>query len=164
MTEMEEIYQEYANPVYQYLYSLCHHRQTAEDLTAETFYRAMKSIDSFNGKCKLVVWLCQIGKHLWYQELEKRGKKQTVSIDAVEEIKAAQDIPEEFQGDENRMALFRAMQTLDDVTREVMYLRIMGELHFKQIGDVLGHTENWARVTFYRGKERLKKGWETSHE
>ena len=163
-TEMEEIYEEYAKPVYQYLYSLCHQRQTAEDLTQETFYEAMKSIGRYNGQCKLIVWLCQIGKHLWYRELEKRKKRSAVSLERTGEMETAQGIPEDFLGDENRVALFRAMQALDETTREVIYLRAMGELKFQQIADIMGRTENWARVTFYRGKERLRKGWENSDE
>ena len=50
-----------------------------------------------------------------------------------------------------------------ETAREVVYLRAFGGLSFREIGDVLGRTETWARVTFYRGKETLRKGDE-SHE
>ena len=122
----------------------------------------MRSIDNYNGQCKLVVWLCSIGKHLWYQELQRRKRKPTVSLEKVPE--KSEEIPKEFQGDENRVALFRAMQQLDETVREVIYLRIMGDLRFSQIGDIMGKTENWARVTFYRGKERLRKELEKHGE
>ncbi len=56
------------------------------------------------------------------------------------------------------MRLYRRMQKLDKKTREVIYLRITGELSFKEIGIILNKTENWARVTFYRGKNQLKEG------
>ena len=49
------------------------------------------------------------------------------------------------------------MQQLNEQTREVIYLRITGELSFKEIGQILGKTENWARTVFYRGKEKLKE-------
>lgn len=160
VAELDMMYEEYANPVYRYLCSLCHDPDLAEELTQETFYRAMKSIGSFNGQCKLVVWLCAIGKHLWYQELQRRKRKPTVPVETLPE---AGEIPKEFQGDENRVALFRAMQRLEETVREVIYLRVMGDLKFSQIGDVLGKSENWARVTFYRGKEKLRKELE-KHE
>lgn len=58
---------------------------------------------------------------------------------------------------DEKVSLFKKMQNLDEKTREVMYLRITGELSFKEIGLILNKTENWARVTFYRGKKSLKE-------
>ena len=154
---MKEIYQEYARPVYLYLQSLCHDEKLAEDLTQETFYRAMKTIHSFRGDCRLITWLCQISKHVWYQELEKR-KKRGIIQPLDENIPAAvPDASGAMESDEGRISLFQAMQGLDSTVREVVYLRVMGDLSFQQIGKILGRTENWARVTFYRAKEKLRK-------
>ena len=58
---------------------------------------------------------------------------------------------------EERISLYQKMQKLDNVTREVIYLRITGELSFKEIGNILNKTENWARVTFYRGKNKMRE-------
>lgn len=155
---MEEIYREYCKPVYLYLYSLCHERELAEDLTQETFYRAIKSIHSFNGECKLLTWLCQIGKHLWFQEIDKR-KRRGIQLPLLEETAAAaQNMQTDLENDEERVRLFQSMQSLEPKAREIMYLRIMGDLSFKQIGDIINVSENYARVTFYRAKEKLKKG------
>jgi len=157
---MEEIYREYCKPVYLYLYSLCHEKELAEDLTQETFYRATKSIHSFNGECRLLTWLCQIGKHLWYQEIDKR-KRRGQHLPLMEETAAApNDMQADIESDEGRVTLFQSMQSLDARVREIVYLRVMGDLSFKQIGDIIGCSENYARVTFYRAKEKLKKGIE----
>lgn len=157
---MEEIYREYCKPVYLYLYSLCHEREMAEDLTQETFYRATKSIHSFNGDCKLLTWLCQIGKHLWYQEIDKR-KRRGRQLPLMEETSAAaQDMQADIENDEGKVSLFQSMQSLEPKVREIMYLRIMGDLSFRQIGDIMNVSENYARVTFYRAKEKLRKGIE----
>ena len=157
---VQQMYQEYARPVYLYLLSLCHEEKTAEDLTQETFYRAMKSIRRYDGSCRLMTWLCQIGKHLWYQEAEKR-RKRGISVPLEEEAFPAPDSAQDsLESDENRVSLFRAMQRLEPTAREVVYLRAMGDLSFRQIGEILGGTENWARVTFYRAKEKLRKGWD----
>ena len=159
---VQQMYEEYARPVYLYLLSLCHDEKTAEDLAQETFYQAMKSIRRYDGSCRLMTWLCQIGKHLWYQELDRR-KKRGVPLPLQDEIIGS---PEEtsadaaLESDENRVSLFRAMQTLEPTAREIVYLRAMGDLSFRQIGEILGGTENWARVTFYRAKEKLRKGWD----
>jgi len=74
--DVDKIYKEHAQTVYKFLYSYTHDAEMAEELTQETFFRAIKSIHTFNGKCKMSVWLCQIAKHIWYQELEKQKKKQ----------------------------------------------------------------------------------------
>ena len=156
---IQEIYQEYARPVYLYLRGLCHDEHLAEDLTQETFYRAMKGIHRFRGDSSLLTWLCNIGRRLWYQELEKRKKRGVPLTDDENALPSPQDIQEDYANDEQRVLLFRAMQGLEPTVREVVYLRVMGDLSFRQIGDILGKTENWARVTFYRAKEKLKKGW-----
>ncbi|MBE5782742.1 MAG: sigma-70 family RNA polymerase sigma factor [Clostridiales bacterium] len=158
-SSMQEIYQEYARPVYLYLQSLCHDEKLAEDLTQETFYRAVKSIHRFHGECRLVTWLCQIGKHLWYQELEKRKKRGTTLPLDENQPDASPGLHAAMESDEGKISLFQAMQHLDATAREIMYLRVMGDLSFRQIGEILGGTENWARVTFYRAKEKLRKEW-----
>ena len=64
---------------------------------------------------------------------------------------------EQIISNEEKISLYKKMQKLDETTREVIYLRTTGELSFKEIGVILNKTENWARVTFYRGKNKLKE-------
>ena len=155
MQNMDEIYEECFETVYKYLFCLTHNSDISEELTQETFYRAVKKIDTYNGKCKISVWLCQIAKHLWYNQCRKN--KRIVDTDETFDIEDPQNLEEQFIAGEEKVSLYKKMQNLDEKTREVMYLRITGELSFKEIGEILGKTENWARVTFYRGKSKLKE-------
>lgn len=155
MQNMDEIYEECFETVYKYLFCLTHNSDISEELTQETFYRAVKKIDTYNGKCKISVWLCQIAKHLWYNQCRKN--KRIVNTDETFDIEDPQNLEEQFIAGEEKVLLYKKMQNLDEKTREVMYLRITGELSFKEIGEILGKTENWARVTFYRGKSKLKE-------
>lgn len=155
MQNMDEIYEECFETVYKYLFCLTHNSDISEELTQETFYRAVKKIDTYNGKCKISVWLCQIAKHLWYNQCRKN--KRIVDTDETFDIEDPQNLEEQFIAGEEKVLLYKKMQNLDEKTREVMYLRITGELSFKEIGKILGKTENWARVTFYRGKSKLKE-------
>ena len=100
------------------------------------------------------VWLCQIAKNLWYDEYRKNKK-----ITNIEEayIQVIEPLEESIIANDEKMLLYKRMQLLDEKTREVMYLRITGELSFKEIGFILNKTETWARVTFYRGKNQLKE-------
>ncbi len=156
MQEMESLYREYAKQVYKYLFTLCHNADLAEELTQETFYRALKSSKNYDGTCKIYVWLCQIGKHVWYQELDRQRRRGTAEL--VDDIVASEKNLEEaaILRDE-KMRLFRLLHRLEEPVREVMYLRLTGEFSFKEIGELLGRDETWARVTFYRGKQKLMK-------
>ena len=134
----------------------------AEELTAETFYQAVRSIGRYDGSCRLSVWLCQIAKHLWYQHLRKtRRQSETLTEDITLPVPSAEDdvlLRAEY------LDLLRAVHTLPEPAREVLYLRLFGGLSFREISDVLGKTENWSRVTFYRAKERLKGAMEQDGE
>lgn len=157
MQDIEKIYEEYFEIVNKYLFCLTRNDDISEELTQETFYRAVKKIDTYKGECKISVWLCQIAKNLWY-DLCKRNK----SLKNVEELYLL-DLQEETVLEEQvilndeKLLLYKKMQVLDEKTKEVMYLRITGELSFKEIGIILNKTENWARTTFYRGKNKLKE-------
>ena len=161
MDDMDAIYRSHAQTVYKFLLAQCRAPDLAEELTQETFYRAVCSIDRFDGSCKLSVWLCQSAKHLWYQHLRKR-QKETVPLETAPEtpVPSAEDGVLDQEG---RLTLLRQIHRLPEPQREVIYLRAFGNLSFREIGDVLGKTENWTRVTFYRTKEKLRNGG-ASHE
>ena len=156
MKNIEHIYREHAQTVYKFLLSQCRNSHLAEELTQETFYQAVKSIDRYDGSCKISVWLCQIAKHLWYQYLQKNKKE--VSVSEFQDIQTTYSAEDEVIHKENHLVLLKQIHDLPDPGREVVYLRVFGNLSFREIADVLGKTENWARVTFYRSKERIKGG------
>ncbi len=156
MENMEEVYNRHAQTVYKFLFSQCHDANTAEELTQETFYQAVRSIDRFDGTCKVSVWLCQIAKHLWYQHLRKVSRETELPEEAA--LPLAPSAEEETLERSGQVELLRRVHELPEPGREVVYLRAFGGLSFREIGDVMGKTETWARVTFYRGKERLKQG------
>ena len=154
MKDLDAVYRQHAQTVYKFLLSQCRDPQTAEELTQETFYQAVRSIDRFDGSCKVSVWLCQIAKHLWYQHLRKRKQEEPLPEDGLPGPSAEEDVLTR----QGHLDLLRQIHALPPSTREVVYLRAFGGLSFREIGDVLGRTETWARVTFYRGKEALRKG------
>ncbi|MCI6567951.1 RNA polymerase sigma factor [Dysosmobacter sp. HCP28S3_G4] len=161
MNDMDQVYRQHAQTVYKFLLSQCHDADLAEELTQETFYQAVKSIGRFDGSCKLSTWLCQIARHLWYQHLEKHRAERTMTRPLAEtppeDDPAVPSAEEETSARQGHLDLLRQIHDLPDPMREVVYLRAFGGLSFREIGDVLGKTENWARVTFFRGKERLRK-------
>jgi RNA polymerase sigma-70 factor (ECF subfamily) len=160
MLSMEEIYRAHSQTVYRYLLSLTHKADLSEELTQETFYQAVKSVEHFDGSCKVSTWLCAIAKNL----LQSYWRKHPV-WDVLEETDASSESPEsEVLAKASQVELLRKLHFFDEAVREVMYLRLFGNLSFREIGGILSKTENWARVTFYRGKEKLKKELESDGE
>ena len=157
MQDIEQIYEKYFETVNKYLLCLTRNNNISEELTQETFYRAIKSIDSYNGKCKMSVWLCQIAKNLWYDECRKNKKRLDMDDEKLFNLQAIDNVEEDLVLKERKVLLYKNLQMLDEVTKEVVHLRVNGELSFKEIATIFNKTENWARVTFYRGKEKLKE-------
>lgn len=158
---MDEVYRKHAETVFRFLMTLCHEEETARELTQETFYQAIRSSGRYDGTCKVSTWLCQIAKHLWYREIEKRKKKGTLPLD--EDVgQPTEGVEREIVIREEKMELFRKVHLLDETSKEVVLLRITGEFSFREIGEIFGKQENWARVTFYRAKQKLVKGREES--
>ena len=150
----EDIYSEYADMVFRYLMCLCHDADVAEELTQETFCRAIQSSFKVREDCKVSTWLCQIAKHVWYQDLEKRRKHTYHPLD--EDLAADGDSPEEIViRAEEKMELFQKVHALKETEKEVVLLRITGAFAFREIGELFGKSENGARVTFYRAKQKL---------
>lgn len=156
MDDMDQIYQQHAQTVYRFLLAHSKDPGLAEELTQETFYQAIRSIHRFDGTCKLSVWLCQIAKHLWYQHLRKKKREEPMPDEPPDTPSPSAE--EGLLEQEGRLELLKQIHALPELQREVVYLRAFGGLSFREIGDVLGKTETWARVTFYRGKEQLRKG------
>lgn len=153
----EDIYERYAQTVYRFLFSITGEADISEELTQETFYQAIKSMDTYRGESSPGVWLCAIAKRLWYKELERRKRNTQMEETTLANIAASDDVEKGYENREDRVALYRAMQQLDADTREVIHLRLAGDFSFREIGDILGQSEVWARVRFYRGKEKLAK-------
>ncbi len=153
---MEQIYKEYFETVNKYLFCLTHNDDISEELTQETFCKAVEKIDTYRGDCKMSVWLCQIAKNTWYDYCRK-NKREINLVDTINIENTSATLEEQIVSKDEKIELYKRMQGLDEKTREVMYLRITGELSFKEIGIILNQTENWARLTFYRGKLKIKE-------
>lgn len=157
MHDMKKIYEEYFDTVNKYLICLSHNKDIAEELTQETFYKAIKKIDTYRYECKMSVWLCQIAKNLWYDRCRKNKRIVDIEENVILEMQDMTSLEEQAILNEEKIVLYQKMQKLNSIEREVIYLRITGELSFKEIGIILNKTENWARVTFYRAKQKLKE-------
>lgn len=153
---METLYRENVKIVSHYLYSMCGDEELTKDLTQETFLRAYESLDRFDGSCKLSTWLCQIAKHLLYQYWAKAGRQVPMEPDVT--MPAKENTESTALNRVELIDCLKELHKLPEQMREVMYLRVMSDLSYREIGEIMGKSENWARVNFYRAKELLLKG------
>lgn len=155
MTDFGEIYEEYFSDVYKYVISLCRNEAIAEEVTQETFFKAMVQIDKFNGSCKLHVWLCQIAKNTYFSLYNKQ--KRIVSDIDINQPDTAINLESDYFDKDTAKRLHFILHGLDEPYKEVFTLRVFGELPFAQIGDLFGKTDSWARLVFYRAKKQLQE-------
>ena len=147
----EQFYREHYTTVYAFLLSLCGDPFLAEDLASETFLRALKHISSYDPHYAPTTWLCTIAKNLLYTHYRK--EKRYLPLE--EHLPIVTPSPESlYLQKEQGQQLQQAAQALTSTQRQVLFMRLEG-LSFRQIGEALGHSENWARVTFFRGKNKL---------
>lgn len=155
---MEEIYQKYSKLVYNYLHKLTNDVELSEELMQETFYSAIKGINKFKGDTKITVWLCQIAKNKWKDYITKSNKLKSTSLEEViGELFIEDNTLNELSSREEIIQLYKYINKLPEEVKDVFYLRMKGEFSFKEIGMICGKSEEWARVTFYRGRLKLKE-------
>lgn len=156
-TYIEKLYQTYYMDVYSYIMTLTKDSGLSEELTQEVFYRAMKS--EFQGKSSELTWLCAIAKNLCTDEFRKRKRQAAFdeeTADAADGLDRT-SIEHSVISKMENLQIHIALHQLEEPYREVFSLRVFGELSFKDIGMVFGKTENWARVTYHRGKLKLQE-------
>lgn len=155
---MDDIYIKYYKSVYNFLYKLTYDVELSEELTQETFYTAIKKINTLKNKESIRTWLYQIAKNKWKDYL-KKNKKNIVNLDEnnIENLAANYNIEEDMITKDNIIELFKKIHMLDIDTREIIYLKIIRNFTFKEISQILGKNEEWARTKFYRGKLKLKE-------
>lgn len=160
--DFEKIYRAYFGDVYRYLLKLTGDEHTAEELTAETFWRAIKNLDRFRGESELRVWLCGIGKNCWKDMLRRQNRECPLEIG--DDAPSDTDIERELDEREDTRQIYRLLNALPEPYREVFSLRVLGELGFSEIGRLFGKTANWACVTYHRAKEKIRAGMMTDTE
>lgn len=155
---IEELYRTYFDIVYRYIRSISQDGSLAEEVTQETFFKALKKADQFRGDCDVRVWLCQIAKNTLYDHLKKQ-KKQLLGDEKLEKIESAggELLEEKLTQRSQAMEIHKVLHRLSEPYKEVFSLRTFGELTFREIGMLFGKSENWARVTYYRARVKIRE-------
>ncbi len=152
----QQIYETFFPIVYTFLLKQCSDPHLAEELTQDTFYRALKSIHSFKGDCRLETWLCQIAKNAYISEYRRRKRFSPLSEKERADERSS-DLSDSLLTGESAMEVLKAAHLLDEASKEIFLLRTCGEQDFSTIGDLFGKSASWARVTYHRAKLKVLK-------
>ena len=159
--DIEKIYNTYFADVYRYLFAISQDKHLAEELTQETFFKALKNIDGFRNQCHIKVWLCQIGKHAYFDYLRKH-KKLLPAQDDFEHADENNPVLE-FEKREMVYQIHKILHHMNEPYKEVFSLRIFGELSFKEISNLFGKSESWAKMTYLRARRKIQEAMENEN-
>lgn len=159
VSEFDELYQKYYKDVYYYLKTLSQDETIAEDLTAETFLQIYINIHKFRGECDIRRWICKIAKNQYFSYCRKNGRE--CSVPEYMEIPDERvSVEQSLVDSETAKGIHQFLHQMEEPYKEVFTLRVFCELPYKQIGELFGKTEGWARVTFLRAKCQIQKWME----
>ena len=164
MTDFEQIYNTYFNDVYLYILRLSGNAHIAEEITSETFFKAMKSINSFRGDCGVRIWLCQIAKNCYYSYVKKNNRTERVEEEELAMLPdVSPGVEEELARRDEVERIQKVLHEIGEPYREVFMWRVYAELSFKQIAQIFGKSENWACVTYHRARKKILEGLEVNN-
>ncbi len=157
--DIEKLYQDYFLVVYKYILSISRDPLAAEEITQDTFFKALKKIDDFRGDSSIRVWLCQIARNTYFDQVKRQKRLSELPEEYGE---TAPSVEDSFIRSAKAKEVHRILHDLREPYKEVFSLRTFGELSFSDIADLFGKSESWARVTYHRArmmiKEEMKNG------
>lgn len=160
--DYEKLYNSYYMQVYSYVVSIAKNRELAEEITQNTFYKAVTAKSKFKGKSNELTWLCSIAKNLYYDEL--RGKRHIADISEIGELSSDENIECTVTDSDMAFRIHLVLHCLEEPYKEVFQLRVFGELSFGQIAAIFGKAETWARVTYHRAKLKIQERMDEKYE
>ena len=158
MKELENLYRTYFYDVYLYILSLSKDKYIAEDITSETFIKAIRYIDSFKGNCDIKIWLFQIAKNSYFSFLRKN--KKVIYTDENTDYISEFNVEQLIISKENSVEVHKILNELKEPYKEIFSLRVFSNLSFKEIGKLFGKSENWACVIYHRARKKIQRRME----
>lgn len=155
--DFEDIYERFFKDVYLFVVTMSGDPAIAEDITQETFFKALKEVDNFKGNCSVKTWLCQIAKNLYIDDSRRRKRLQSVKEKLTKDSAQEENAESSVIRREEVLSVYKALHHLEEPYKEVFSLRTLGELSFQEIADIFEKSESWARVTYHRAKLKIKE-------
>lgn len=157
--DFEQLYEESVKQVFRFLLGLCGDYYIAEELTQETFVKAYQHIGRFRGDCKLSVWLCQIGKNLYFDQIKK--ERCHVPLEEAAALQSGFDVEESVLNADTVKNILNLLEKIPEPQQTIFLFRVFCQYSYREIGEHYGRSDGWVRVMYYRAKvmiqEKLKE-------
>ena len=160
--ELDEVYKQYFNDIYRYVYSLSGNSSISEEITQETFFKALKAIDKYEGDKDIRAWLFSIAKNAYFSYYKKN--KRNVALEEDQNVRNEVNFDEKLIDTEIAFRIHRYVHSMNEPYKEVFTLRVFGELPFEKIGTLFGKSPGWARVIFHRAKKQILEKMEVMED
>ena len=157
MTEFEGVYRRYFKDVFLYILRLSKDEHIAEEITSETFFKAMRSVNKFRGDCDIRVWLCQIARNSYLSYLKKVERTTDIDNIATASTDLELTVEEKIEQKDEVMRIKKLLHNIPDPYREVFMWRVFARLSFREIGQIFNKSDNWACVTYHRAGKMIRK-------
>ncbi|MDE6434006.1 MAG: sigma-70 family RNA polymerase sigma factor [Lachnospiraceae bacterium] len=138
--------------VYRYALSLCRDETEAQDITQDTFLKAMQAKNGFRGNSSVYTWLCAIAKNIWLEKMRKESRLVSMERELPER---GTSLEEKITNEDTAMQIHKFLHIIEEPYKEVFTLRVFGQLSFAKIAELFGKTESWARVTYHRARKQI---------
>ena len=155
--QFEDLYKRFFKDVYLFILTISKDPHIAEEITQETFFRALKEIKNFRGSCSVKSWLCQIAKNIYISHLRKKSSISCDDDELLFHLSSNTNIEEEYIQKEGALEIYQLVQKIEEPYKEIFLLRTISDLSFKEIAEIFNKTESWARVTYHRARLKIQE-------
>ena len=157
MEDFDKLYKLYNKKIYSYLLYLRKDSLVAEELLQETFYLAIKNIEKFRGESRVSTWIYSISKNVYLSWLRDKNKRNNIhDYDFNNKLVQQDKSDERIIQEEELRDLFKLIDKIEEPYREVILMRAVNKLSYREISEIMNRKESWVRVIFHRGKVKLK--------
>jgi len=156
--DFEQMYNNYYMQVYSFVMTLAKNQHVSEEITQQTFFKAMTAGGKFQGGSSELTWLCAIAKNLLIDKLRSQKRIDEFPIDNISDEN--KNIESNYIDEDSAFVIHQVLHNLEEPYKEVFQLRVFGELSFQKIGKLFNKTENWARVTYHRARLKIQERME----
>lgn len=155
--DFEEMYRLYFKDVYLFILAMSKRPDIAEEITQETFFKVLKNINKYRGECSVKTWLFQIAKNTYLSHVKKTKHQETEDKLSDSESSSQHSMESMCISKDEALSIYKVLHYLEEPYKEVFTLRTLGELSFREIGEIFGRKEGWARVTYHRAKSKIRE-------
>ena len=155
--DFEEMYRLYFKDVYLFILAMSKSPDIAEEITQETFFKVLKNINKYRGECSVKTWLFQIAKNTYLSHIKKTKHQETEDKISDSESSSQHSMESMCISKAEALSIYKVLHYLEEPYKEVFTLRTLGELSFREIGEIFGRKEGWARVTYHRAKSKIRE-------